>query len=93
MSPEPHFDEEALQKATDREAARFPQRFESQDPLNETEIGGNAPESMSPTLPDGKSPAFYAEGGKMLVDENIAKRQIRANKARHEAGLPPIDLE
>ncbi len=93
-STDPHQNEELLQSVTERETERFGnKRYEYPAPIDDTELGGNTTPEIPPSLPDGKSKAFYVEGGKMLVDENIARRQIRANQARTDAGLPPIDIK
>jgi hypothetical protein len=92
-SPNPHTNEEELQRATDLEAVRYGnKRYDYQETVDDTDLGGNSGPEISPSLPDGKTKAFYIEGAKMLVDENIAKRNIRANKARSDADLPPIEL-
>ncbi len=89
----PHIGKEGLQRATDREAAKYgDKRYEYQAAVDDTDLGGHAGPEIPPSLPNGKTKDFYIEGGKMLVDENIARRTIRANKARTDAGLPPADI-
>ncbi len=90
---DPHLYEEELQQSTEREAARFPNRYELPDAIDDSDLGGNVGGLLPPTLPHGKSAAFYAEGGRMLVEENKALRQVRANKARTDAGLSPEDVK
>lgn len=86
-STDPHANEEDLQTATDRETARHGEkRYEFPEALDETELGGGEP-------PAPKGRAWNQESIRLSIEEAKAKSQIRANKARTDAGLPPIDIK